>query len=214
MAISSALGIGSAAPGVCTSSTRPTSPFEGQIIFETDTHRVLIWDNAAWVMIADTDTPPALQLVKTQTIGTAVSSVTVTDAFSAEFENYKIIVSGGVSSTSTNMTLQLGSKTSGYRTGLLYHSWANTPFAVGSTTGANMVYAGNALTSGLYANLEVVSPFLSTNTFVTGQWQSPNDGGVSQMQTNDTVSYTSFTLATGSTTMTGGTIRVYGYRNS
>lgn len=154
-----------------------------------------------------------LWLVKTQTIGSGVSSVTVTGAFSAEYDNYKITVSGGSASTSTNLALQLGSKTSGYRTGLLYHSWANTSLAVGSTTGSSMVYAGNALTNGLYANIDVNSPFLSTNTFVSGQWNSPNDAGVSQMQTNDTTSYTAFTLLISGATITGGTIRVYGYRN-
>lgn len=35
-------------PGVCTSSTRPTSPFEGQHIYETDTDKVLFWDGSAW----------------------------------------------------------------------------------------------------------------------------------------------------------------------
>ena len=34
--------------GVCTSSTRPASPFEGQAIFETDTDRMLIWNGSAW----------------------------------------------------------------------------------------------------------------------------------------------------------------------
>ena len=36
-------------PGVCTSSTRPTSPFEGQVIYETDTDRTLVWSGSAWV---------------------------------------------------------------------------------------------------------------------------------------------------------------------
>lgn len=35
--------------GVCTSSTRPASPFEGQMIFETDTDRVLVWNASAWI---------------------------------------------------------------------------------------------------------------------------------------------------------------------
>lgn len=147
------------------------------------------------------------------TIGTGNTSITISNAFSAMFNNYKILVSGGTASQSTNITLQMGSKTSGYRSGLLYHSWSSTPQSVGSTTAANMVYAGNASTTGLSVNLELVSPFLATNTFVSGQWSSTNDAGVSQMQTNDTTSYSAFTLSTAPATMTGGTIRVYGYRN-
>jgi len=38
-------------PGVCTSTTRPTAPYEGQLIYETDTNRVLIWDNSAWIVV-------------------------------------------------------------------------------------------------------------------------------------------------------------------
>jgi len=35
-------------PGVCTSSTRPAVPFEGQMIYETDTDKVLVWNGSAW----------------------------------------------------------------------------------------------------------------------------------------------------------------------
>lgn len=34
--------------GVCTSSTRPATPFEGQMIYETDTDKVLVWNGSAW----------------------------------------------------------------------------------------------------------------------------------------------------------------------
>ena len=29
--------------GVCTSTTRPSSPYEGQLIYETDTDRILVY---------------------------------------------------------------------------------------------------------------------------------------------------------------------------
>ena len=35
-------------PGVCTSSTRPATPYEGQMIYETDTDKVLVWNGSAW----------------------------------------------------------------------------------------------------------------------------------------------------------------------
>ena len=35
-------------PGVCTSSTRPASPYNGQTIFETDTNKTLVWNGTAW----------------------------------------------------------------------------------------------------------------------------------------------------------------------
>ena len=39
-------------PGVCTSSTRPASPFEGQTIYETDTDKTLVWDGTTWIVTA------------------------------------------------------------------------------------------------------------------------------------------------------------------
>jgi hypothetical protein len=35
-------------PGVCTSTTRPQAPYEGQVIYETDTDKVLVWNGSAW----------------------------------------------------------------------------------------------------------------------------------------------------------------------
>lgn len=34
--------------GVCTSSTRPASPYEGQVIYETDTDMVAVWNGSSW----------------------------------------------------------------------------------------------------------------------------------------------------------------------
>jgi hypothetical protein len=41
-------------PGVCTSTTRPTAPYEGQTIYETDTDLVYVWDSSAWKPISTT----------------------------------------------------------------------------------------------------------------------------------------------------------------
>ena len=85
--------------GVCTSTTRPQAPFEGQLIYETDTNRVLIWDNAAWVMIADTDQPPAVNLVADATfVNQPFVEVT---GFSSDYEWYEISFSA-VRATSGN----------------------------------------------------------------------------------------------------------------
>ena len=61
-------------PGVCTSTTRPQAPFEGQMIYETDTDMVAIWNGSSWRYIAAT-TPTngtVLQIVR----GTKTGSVT------------------------------------------------------------------------------------------------------------------------------------------
>ena len=37
--------------GVCTSSTRPATPYEGQVIYETDTDKVMVWNGSAWTQV-------------------------------------------------------------------------------------------------------------------------------------------------------------------
>jgi hypothetical protein len=56
-------------PGVCTSTTRPAVPYEGFMIYETDTDMVAIWNGTAWRYIAAT-TPTSgtvLQVVNNTT---------------------------------------------------------------------------------------------------------------------------------------------------
>jgi hypothetical protein len=43
-------------PGVCTSTTRPASPYEGQAIYETDTDKMYIWNGSAWRYLATPQT--------------------------------------------------------------------------------------------------------------------------------------------------------------
>ena len=39
-------------PGVATSGTRPASPFNGQVLYETDTAKIVSWNGSAWVYTA------------------------------------------------------------------------------------------------------------------------------------------------------------------
>jgi hypothetical protein len=60
MPLSSVLGAQSLIkPGVCTSSTRPASPYEGQTIYETDTDLVKSYNGTSWVTIGPTTIPTA-----------------------------------------------------------------------------------------------------------------------------------------------------------
>ena len=54
MGLDAGYGIGSIKPGVCTSSTRPAAPFEGQTIYETDTDLVKSYNGTSWVTIGPT----------------------------------------------------------------------------------------------------------------------------------------------------------------
>lgn len=47
----SAFGASGIKPGICTSTTRPTSPYEGMVIYETDTDLAYVWSGSAWIRI-------------------------------------------------------------------------------------------------------------------------------------------------------------------
>jgi hypothetical protein len=51
MALDAALGLPGARPGAVTSVTRPTNPFQGQVIVETDTNTVLFYTSSGWVSL-------------------------------------------------------------------------------------------------------------------------------------------------------------------
>jgi hypothetical protein len=156
----------------------------------------------------------ALTLVKTETIGTTVSSVTVSSAFSSTYDNYLITVSGGSASTLQDLKMTLGATSSGYY-------WAVTnPYYDGSATGKSN---GNNTSSWQICTYE------SGNTDTVINLQAPNlakkttynaasfFGGIASQPSgyvDNTTQYTAFTLTPAAGTLTGGTIRVYGYQNS
>jgi hypothetical protein len=157
-----------------------------------------------------------LWLVKTQTVGTGVSSVTVTGAFSADYDNYRIIYDGGAHSTSASINLQLGSTTSGYYFAYVFNQFSATAVVGGgSTTGSNFDSVGRGSVNGNNLSCDLYGPFLSKRTgcrYLGMDYAAAgfNIGGTGFL--NDTTSYTAFTMTTPSGTMTGGTIAVYGYK--
>jgi hypothetical protein len=154
-----------------------------------------------------------LWLVKTQTIGTTVSSVTVTDAFSADYDNYLITVSGGVGSTGAPLGLKLGATTTDYHNSLVITAWNNTVTGSGTTTGGSFLRFGYGTTNSLYANCTVLAPYLASNTFFRSDYINTANGGAATGALFNSTQYSDFTLNPTSGTITGGTIRVYGYRN-
>lgn len=218
MGLSSILAPGSIAkPGVCTSSTRPASPYEGQVIYETDTDKTLVWNGSAWVFLStSTANPVGLEFIKSQVIGSGVSSVEVTSAFSSTYDSYMVSVTGTtVSANQPDIYVQIGSATTNYQYGGWYIG-----YSAGVLTKANnatatyipVMSAGNATLESF--SFSVMSPNLAQKTYVQSNNGSTNWATTYNGYLNNTTQYTAFTLAPTSGTLTGGTIRVYGYRNS
>jgi hypothetical protein len=151
-------------------------------------------------------------LVKTQTIGTAVSSVAVTGAFSSDYDNYKIIISGGASSAQSFLTLQLGASTTGYYYANSGVTYAGAALVGGASNVGNFQAGSTFIGNGLQANVELQNPFLAKYTFIQSSGTGITFATPSVGYHGVATSYTGFTISVTSGTITGGTIYVYGYR--
>lgn len=188
---------------------------EGQLCYVEGTG-LQTYNGTSWVTWGAAPSTGALTLIKTQTIGSAVSTITVTGAFSSTYDAYKITITGGTcSSDGTELSLSLGSTATGYYVGYFgttYSSGAATTFANNNTTSWASVI--RMRTNGINANIELMGPNLAKLTYMTGSNISATDSRAYAGFLNDTTQYTAFTLTAISGTATGGEIRVYGYQNS
>jgi hypothetical protein len=199
--------------GVATSSSRPTVPFDGQVISETDTDSLSVYKGTAWAPVS------GLTFIKSQTIGSGVQTVTVTGAFSATYNDYRIVVSnttlsgGGIAYMTINGSTGSTYASSGYS--MSYTSATITGDYTGATSSQGFGLAGALGTSSSTITVDIFSPFLATTTQTVSRYASNTIQSVWGGYDSNTSSSTDFTLDINSTfTFTGGTIYVYGYAKS
>jgi len=191
---------------------------EGQTCYLESTNVVQYYDGAAWATVGPT-AASGLVLITAQTIGSAVSSVPVNDVFSSTYDNYKIIVSGGVGSAAdARLAVTFGATTSGYNYGFSFYSNASVGGA-GATSATSFANIGESTTNLVMLNFEAINPNLAKHTYVMGgiAYNVANNAGRGPYQglLTNTTQYTAFTITPGGgATLTGGTVRVYGYQNS
>ena len=214
-------------PGVCTSTTRPTAPYEGQMIYETDTNRVLVWDNAAWVIPNQkTQNPPALEFI-TKVTATSGTTFTADNLFNSNYTNYLVVCSELTSSGVSGITLQLrqsGSTlgTSGYYASRYGYSIQFNVFTSGLDSNAGSITTG-AVTSGTTTGpatitFEIFSPNQNNRTTtITGRTTDGRNtaNGVINFggYYNSTTAVDGFALTNGGNTWSNVSVDVYGYRN-
>jgi hypothetical protein len=195
--------------GTAARSSAIATPTTGMTTYNQTTQQLESYNGTAYVGMS------GLQLVKKQTIGSAVGSVQVTNAFSAIYENYKIIITGGVASAAPDLQLSLDGITTGYYTVLTYQSFGSTTVvgAQGSNA-ARWSWTGAGNTASLNMNFELSSPFLAkpkTGHNIYNEMGPAATTGISRQFNASTTQATGFTITVSTGTITGGTIYVYGY---
>ena len=156
-----------------------------------------------------------LDYVKSQTIGTGVSSVTVSNAFSSTWDNYLIQITGGVGSTGVEISLRLGSSTTNYKWAIVYSTYTtSTALAIAQAAGTSFQYVGRSTTSTLTMSCELRGPNLAKPTYLTSNYVAEDATGTSNGIHTDNTQHTAFTILPQLGTLTGGTITVYGFRKA
>lgn len=181
---------------------------EGQLCYLEDSDVVQYYDGSSWGSVGAT----ALTLVSDTTIGTAVASHAVTNCFSATYDSYLLTVTGGVDSGNNNITLIFGATVTGYYGAQLTVNTGGTVSGFGDSNAASFTRFATGSTAGYSIWATIQSPFAATRTQVNSLYQS---GGlrVYNGELQNTTSYTGFTIAAASGTLTGGIVRVYGMGN-
>lgn len=122
-------------PGVCTSSTRPTTPYEGQMIYLTDTDLLQIWNGTSWRTLAfGTPSNGAVLQVQSTTL-TTIWSASVASGASSDITG----LSTTITPTSTSSKVLI----TGTVNGLIDVSGSYRPyFAVQLKRGSTLIGGG------------------------------------------------------------------------
>lgn len=162
-------------------------------------------------------TSPGLVLIKSQVIGSGVASVTVTDVFSANYDNYRIVISNGVTSSNGSLYMQLNNQTGNfYQHYGYYGNFGNATLnGYGPGFGPSWTDAGIGATTGYMVTMDICGPNIATPTFATTWTVSAATMYHFGLRETSSAQHTGFTFGATNVgvTLTGGTIRVYGYRN-
>ena len=175
---------------VCASTTRPSVPFEGQQIYETDTNKTLVYDGATWIEAYDLDTPPAaawaaqINVQSTSTsLKTSTSSATYGDMTGL---SVTITPSAATSKILVSVDLILGFSTNidDYFVRLMRDATAICL----SDDGATKILSGATFASNIqYANFPMSFTFLdspNTTSATTYKTQFRNASGVGTLYMN------------------------------
>lgn len=204
-------------PGVIPDeASRPASPFNGQVIYQQDTDRTLVWNGTAWVDVSTGKTgKPGLVLVKEQTVGTGVSTVDVTDVFSSDYANYRVEINQVDASTAGGNFLLMRFNTSGnnHVGSCYYDAYSGTNTGISRTNGGNSTgICVQDTNDDMFISMDILGPNIaSRRTGFNGMYSTSTFSGWCAGVFTATTQLTSFTILPASGTLTGGTIRVYGY---
>ena len=171
------------------------------------------------ILTADDMNKVGLWHITTVVGGNGAASVPVADVFSADFNDYQIVVSGGAVAAAQNLRMRLGAAATGYSAGYLTNRSDTGALHGGGDNNATYwtIIGHQTASNGADANIHLTNPFAAARTgmsCVHAQFSTAAGAGTNFGSgfLNNSTSYTGFTLYTTSSNWTADiTITVYGY---
>jgi hypothetical protein len=193
------------------------SPVEGMYTHLEDSDRLEFWNGSAW------RSPAGLTLVNSTSF-TAQSQVDVSNIFSSEFENYKIVIVAGLTASATSgLFLRMLSSgtpsTASYEMNRVAYNLgtASIQQTLRETTSFNIGWL--PFSNAHISTLEISRPFESARSGLTGMYAGDATGAYASAGMffgyhQVTASYDGVRIYTSGGGIMTGTIRTYGYRNA
>ena len=211
-------------PGVCTSSNRPATPFEGQMIYETDTDLTYVYGGSAWQQVAGGTAVgnSGLVYITSATATAGQTSLSINDCFSSTYENYRIVTKFAAA-TSGYPALYARMRLSGTDNNSANYYYMMSGFtSAGGSANAGLAAQTEGYVGGFTgcSSFDVIGPVnASLQTLMQGQ--STFYDGTTFYNRNFSVwhnvasSFTGITLYPSASTLTTAfTVRIYGYRQA
>jgi hypothetical protein len=197
--------------GVATSSSRPTVPFDGQVISETDTDTLQVYKGTAWAPVS------GLVLISSTTIPAAVTSYTINSVFSSTYQNYRVYINNGLGTGSGLLNFYYvdsggNPTTTGMYWQRFYIGWGATST---NTSGGSNVAFSTITNNAANCVLDVMNPNGTGNKSLHSN--HPDDGQfwINQGFTANSTQYTGFQITTSAASFGSTTnVRIYGLANS
>ena len=163
-----------------------------------------------------------LVLISSTTIGSAVSFVLVSNAFNATYDSYRIVLTNSsLASAGATFHWQLAlngtASSTGYSYGIAAMDYFANAFSYQRGVNTNIIISGMALGAGntVSTNFDILNPFNAKHTQFTGINYIGNQAGYGGMGAGIhevATSYNDLRVSSSTGTMTGGTLKVYGYK--
>lgn len=178
MPLSSVLGAASVIKaGVVTSGTRPSVPYAGQLVYETDTNLLKAWNGTAWKTLSYSNYANGAVL--------QVASTTKTDTFTMSSSTYTDVTGLSVSITPTSSTSKIlvSYSISGSQDNAVTMAYArlmrdSTPIAIGDASGSRIQCTTNWYANGIYTAINTSISHLdspATTSSITYKVQVRNE---------------------------------------